>query len=180
MAMAEKEFVDQLLKTIRGFPCSVAVRPSDSFTLGMPDVFGWVRLAYRTLSIAIEAKQLRPLMDDPFHKGRRTGQMLKHAFTGPQISMLRSLEDAGVDAFGLVRVSVDTAFRIAPRDIPRKTGNFTHEELVEFSSVVERERGHWNIWNIRRADGQLSSSRHRDDPGDGDRGHVGPGEGGAE
>lgn len=156
----EKDFVDGLLKTIRSLPLSMAVRPSDSFTLGMPDVLGWIRLAYQTKSIAIEAKQLRPLMEDYLHKGRRTGQMLKHHFTGPQISMLRALEKAGVDSFGLVRVSEDTALRLEPNDIPRKTGNFTHEELVEFGSVVRRERGHWQIW---RVNDQVSSPRHRDD-----------------
>lgn len=158
--MAEKEFVDSLLKTFkRGFSESVAIRPSDNFTLGVPDVLAWLKTAGRTESFAIEAKSLRPLMVDPFHRGRRIGMMLKHPFSGPQISMLRNLKMAGVSAFGLVRAATDTAFRVEPEDIPAKTGNFTHEELVKLGTPIRRENGLWVFWET--IDGQVLSSRHR-------------------
>lgn len=108
----------------------------------------------------MEAKQLRPLMPDPYHRGRRVGQMLKHEFSGPQISMLRQLKAAGVEAFGIVRASMDTAFRLEPEDIPRKTGNFTHEEMVKFGTPVCRtEKGLWEFWRKNEVPGP----RHRDD-----------------
>jgi hypothetical protein len=167
-SVAEKGFVDALIKTINKFTHAVAVRPSDNYTMGIPDVLGWIPVVQAELgpptvwSVAIEAKELRPLMEDPFHKGRRTGQMLKHPFTGPQVSMLRKLKASGVDAFGLVRVSGDTALRIAPEDIPAKTGNFTHEELVKFGSVVRRENGLWRFWEADLD--QVLSSGHRNNP----------------
>jgi hypothetical protein len=166
--VAEKGFVDALIKTVNSFGEAIAVRPSDNYTMGIPDVLGWIPVDKRpgsvvpvTWSIAIEAKELKPLMDDPFHKGRRTGKMLKHEFTGPQVSMLRKMKRAGVDAFGLVRASGDTAFRLEPEDIPARTGNFTHEELVKFGRVVRRENGLWKFWE---ADfDKILGSRHRDD-----------------
>ena len=139
----------------------MALRPSDNRTLGIPDVLGWIPVDQGmegqesivhcpiVWSIAIEAKQLHPLMDDPFHKGRRTGQMLKHDFSGPQISLLRELKSAGVDACGLVRASEDTAFRFEPEDIPRKTGNFTHEEMVKLGYPVRRYDGKWEFWRSK-------------------------------
>lgn len=170
--MAEKVFVDAIIRTIMKFDRAVTIRPNDQMTIGIPDVLGYIpllsppstppgRLA-RIWVVAIEAKELHPLMEDPFHKGRRTGQMLKHAFTGPQVSMLRKMSEAGVDAFGIVRASSDTAFRIHPDDISAKTGNFTHEEMVEFGTEVTRSNGVWNFWGENY--GQIFSSRHRNNP----------------
>lgn len=161
--MVEKGFVDALIKTIEELG-GYAVRPSDNFTLGIPDVLGWIvdLEQPRPWSIAIEAKQLNPLMENPFHKGRRTGLMLKHEFTGPQISMLRKLQRVGVDAMGLVRVSADTALRIDPCDIPAKTGNFTYEELVKVGRIVSRVTGSWRFWE--NANDQVPGAGHRDHP----------------
>lgn len=166
--MVEKGFVDALQKQIKsGFSGAVVIRPSDNFSLGVPDLLAWIPVTQSGLggpptvwAVAIEAKQLHPLMDDPFHKGRRIGKMLKHPFTGPQISLLRRLQGADVDAFGLVRAAKDTAFRIDPQDIPAKTGNFTHEELVKFGTPVERVNGVWQFWG--ESYGQVPSPRHRD------------------
>lgn len=166
--MEERGFVDALIKTIKaGFPGSAYIRSVDSFTLGIPDLLIWIPAPARhPWSVAIEAKQLRPLMDDPFHRGRRTGLMLKHEFTGPQISYLRLLKNAGVDAFGLVRASEDTAFRIEPRDIPN-LGNFTHEQMISIGKPVHRVDGLWEFWKAGEAQhDQVSSSGHRGDSGD--------------
>ena len=160
--MVEKGFVDALIKTVNSFDCSKAYRPSDGRTMGMPDVLGYIRPETPREGliplVAIEAKQIRPLMDDPYHKGRRTGRMLKHPFSGPQISALRELKGAGVDAFGLVRASRDTAFRIEPEDIPAKTGNFTHEEMIELGKPVLRRDGLWVFWEVRC--GEILDSGH--------------------
>lgn len=162
--MQEREFVDGLLKTIRAkFPQSTVIRPADSYTLGIPDVLAWIPLTERVTELAphercrpwavvIEAKQLHPLMEDPLHRGRRIGQMLKHPFTGPQISTLRMLARSSVDAFGLVRASADAAFRIHPDDLPAKTGNFTHEELVQVGKLIYRRNGLWQFWETEKQD----------------------------
>lgn len=146
--MIERGFVTSLIQSAKTMAQEVVTyRASDRATIGVPDLLVWAQLDDGLkYSGAVEAKQLRPLMEDPFHRGRRTGMMLKHPFSGPQISMLLKLRDAGVDACGLVRVSDDTAFRIEPDDIPAKTGNFTHEELVRFGSEVVREGGVWRFW----------------------------------
>ena len=162
--MSEKAFVDGLIRTIMKFNAAVTIRPNDQRTIGIPDILGYIPLSQgigpRSIlgyippslgsrsvwAIAIEAKELHPLMEDPFHRGRRVGKMLKHAFTGPQVSLLRKMDAAGIDAFGLVRASSDLAFRIHPHDICAKTGNFTHEEMVKLGTPVRREKGVWNFW----------------------------------
>ncbi len=147
--MDERGFVDALLKSIKNLSSKAAyIRAVDKFTLGIPDILAWIPMPNSTpWMFAIEAKALAPLMPDPYHRGRRTGQMLKHPFTGPQISKLRELKAAGVEAFGLVRVSEDAAFRIEPEKINDRTGNFTHEELVEISTEVPRlADGTWRFW----------------------------------
>lgn len=160
--MDERLFVDSIIATIsKRWEGAVTQRSSDRYTLGIPDVLGWVK---DHPALAIEAKQIHPLMEDPFHRGRRTGLMLKHAFMGPQISMLRRLHAVGVDAFGLVRASLDTAFRIHPNDLPTKTGNFTHEELVKIGRPIHKREGLWRFWEHEH--GQVSGPGHRDDPRD--------------
>lgn len=175
--MQEREFVDALIKTIRErFPGSSTLRANDNYTLGIPDVLAWipncsVDLSVRSVpgvcwAIAIEAKALHPLMPDPFHRGRRIGKMLKHPFSGPQISTLRMLVRSGVEAFGLVRASADTAFRIHPDKLPADTGNFTYDEMIEVGEVVKRQSGQWRFWREGEADGEISGAGHRNDPGD--------------
>jgi len=160
----EKGFVDSLIKTIRNHQGADWTRASDNFNLGLPDlVFTIVSPVHGCPNaFAIEAKQISPLMKDPFHRGRRTGMMLKHTFTGPQISNLKSKKASGVHAFGLIRVSIDMAFSVEPEDIPRKNGNFTHEELVKFGTPVFNTKGEgWDIW--RKYGNEILSTRHRND-----------------
>ena len=149
--MNEKGFVDSLIKTITTrYPDADYTRASDNYNLGLPDLVFTIPsdIHGRPFSMAIEAKQIKPLMDDPYHRGRRTGMMLKHTFTGPQISNLRKKKTSGVQAFGLIRVSIDMAFRVEPEDISAKTGNFTHEELVKFGKPIHRTRGSgWDLWS---------------------------------
>lgn len=163
--MIEREFVTALIESAKTMaPAVDTYRSSDRATLGVPDLLVWSKLECGlSYAGAVEAKQLRPLMEDPWHRGRRTGLMLKHPFTGPQVSKLRKLKEAGCDACGLVRVSSDTAFRIEPEDIPAKTGNFTHEELVKLGTAIVRERGIWRFW--RTNDCEIPGARHRNGSG---------------
>lgn len=156
----ESAFGSALADTIEStYPGAVVRRPSDRFTLGVPDILAWIPVRdmvdpaawgswmwERAWSLAIELKEISPLMEDPFHRGRRTGLMLKREFTGPQMSTLRKMKAAGVDAFGLVRAAADTAFRIEPKDLPMRTGNFTHEELIGCGRPVRRFKGKWRFW----------------------------------
>lgn len=123
------------------------IRANDQMTLGIPDILAWAYCeeCLGAVSFAIEAKSLSPLMEDPFDKGRRTGRMLKHPFSGPQISILRKLDAVGVDAFGIVRASSDIAFRYHPDVLSAETGNFTHEEMVKLGRIVRRQEGVWSL-----------------------------------
>lgn len=161
--MIERGFVDALLNTLYKMygEHAVVVRPNDQYTLGIPDLLCW-RKSDRAL--AIEAKQINPLMPDATKKGRRRGMMLHHEFTGPQISMLRQLDQVGVEAFGLVRASQDTAYRIHPGNLPM-TGNFTFDEMVNIGVPIYRTGGMWRFWDV-------PSTRHRDDPVHGDLGQL--------
>lgn len=146
--MAERNFADSVIDTFeRGFPWSVVVKACDRFTLGIPDILVWLpMMGPGSVCYGIELKELSPLMEDPLHRGRRTGLMLKHPFTGPQISMLRKLQRAGVDAFGFVRAARDIAFYIHPDNLDPKTGNFTHEEMVKAGVPIQRRNGMWPFW----------------------------------
>jgi hypothetical protein len=162
----EKDFVAALIRQLyRMHKDAVVIRPNDHYTLGIPDILCWARGS----SLAIEAKQLHPLMPDASRRGRRTGLMLKHEFMGPQISLLRQMCKVGVEAFGLVRVSEDTAFRIHPEDLP-KTGNFTYDEMVKIGQPVQRAGGLWEFWKVEHA--PVLSAGHRDDPRDGGDGQL--------
>lgn len=144
----EKTFVDALIKSAKHeWPDCVVLKSSDQFTLGIPDILIWgVQIQPRRgVTWALEAKALFPLMEDHRVRGRRTGKMLKHAFSGPQISTLRKLFDNDCQAYGIVRVSNDTALMIRPERLP-KSGNFTHEEMLDLGTPVKRVDGIWRFW----------------------------------
>ena len=142
----EKDFVTSLISSIHAkWSGAYVIRSSDRFTLGVPDILAWCPMGEWPHAIAIEAKQLTPLMRDPFHRGRRTGDMLKHPFMGPQISTLRKMKRAGVDARGIVRASEDTAFMFDPDLLPAKTGNFTHTWMLQYGVALKREGGAWRL-----------------------------------
>lgn len=146
----EKTFVDALIRSARNkWPGCVVLRAADQFTLGIPDLLIWRKGLKENIAVtyAIEAKQLNPLMKDPYHKGRRTGSMLKHPFRGPQISMMRNLSSNGCRSYGIVRVSDDTAIKIHPDKIP-KEGNFVYEQLFDgtLGMLFQREAGIWRFW----------------------------------
>ena len=145
--MSEHGFVDAVMNSIRkAWPAATIIRPSDNYTLGLPDILAWIPVCRADpWSVAIEAKSLKPLMEDPHHRGRRTGKMLDHPFSGPQISLLRALKISGVTAFGLVQASSDLAFRIEPDQLNWKTGNFMWEEMVQFKTVSRTKEG-WAFW----------------------------------
>ena len=142
--MDERDFVAALAETLkRHFPGVHIQRSVDRVTLGIPDLQA-VRPNRRFL--AVEAKRLQRLLIDPRLPGNRTGPLLDHAFTGPQISTLRSLVRAGAEAWGLVQVCRDAAFRVHPKDIPAN-GNFTHAELEACGVLINRTSEGWLFWD---------------------------------
>ena len=147
MPATENEFVIGLAKGIRtAHPLAQVYRPHDAVTLGVPDLLAWIPRETGCLALAVEAKQLMNYLKDPYDPGKRTAPLLHHAFSGPQITYLRELARAGVQTWGIVRVSSDAAFRLRADQIP-STGNFTHEELVGIGELVRREEGVWRFWH---------------------------------
>lgn len=141
--MIEKNFVTGLINTIAVMHHdAVVIRPNDQMTLGIPDILAILPPA--GVMLAIECKQLRTFLADPFNPGKRTGPLLDHPFSGPQISMLRKLARAGATAFGAIRVTDVAAFRIDPELIPIE-GNFTFEKLQEVGIPFFRSDARWNF-----------------------------------
>lgn len=141
--MIESNFVTGLMNTINVMhPDAVIIRPNDQMTLGIPDIMAILPPAGALL--AIECKQLRSFLPDPFNAGRRTGPLLDHTFTGPQISMLRKLARAGAVAFGAIRVTEGAAYRIDPSLIPIE-GNFTFEQLQKVGTPFFRSDTRWKF-----------------------------------
>lgn len=139
----EKDFVNQLVNSAKKhWDRPVILRASEAHRLGVPDLIIWAAGE----CFALEAKQVHPMLEDPRDPGRRTGDLLRHPFSGPQIIMLRDLKRVGVHAWGIVRVSEYCAFRIQPEAIPTKTGNLSHGDLADAGYLVDGELGTWRFW----------------------------------
>lgn len=141
--MVETDFAIAVAKSIKkSFTDSFVWRPRDAYTLGIPDVLAYVS---KRAPMAVEVKQLARLLRSPHDCGRRTTALLHHPFSGPQISILRSLERAGVEAYGMIRITSDAAVRVLPADIPAD-GNYMHEHLMKVGALITRTDGVWRFW----------------------------------
>jgi hypothetical protein len=148
--MTERDFAVAVMKSIKKqYPGAYVVRPNDRVTIGLPDILAFIPLSASIsgFSVALELKSLGRFLDDPMDPGRRTAALLQHPFEGPQVTALLQLEQAGVRAYGLVRVTSSHCFRIGPDQLYALTGNFTHAELVEAGTMISRESdGTWPVW----------------------------------
>lgn len=143
----ERDFVKQVAQSVKdAFQNVTTFVPNDQMTLGAPDLLAWCTDDAMSRTMAVEAKQLLRLLSDPRDPGRRTEPLLHHPFTGPQVAFLRSLMRSRVEAYGLIRVSVDYAIRVSPMDIPIGTGNFTHAELMAVGTLIRRGSRGWVFW----------------------------------
>ncbi len=70
-------------------------------------------------------------------------RVLKHPFSGPQISVIKQLHEAGAFAAGIVGVSRGSARLVLP-DSFNKNGNFTKEEFDKLPLVNKRDR----LWRV--------------------------------
>ncbi|RKX67321.1 MAG: hypothetical protein DRP42_00555 [Tenericutes bacterium] len=70
--------------------------------------------------------------------------LLKHLFTGPQISMLRGLKRTGAQSYGIVQVGKDLAYCLAPCDIPNE-GQVDSALLLSVGRAITRASG-WKFW----------------------------------
>ncbi len=128
------------------FPDAFVWKPADGFNLGVPDIHA--ALPPDGSFLAAEVKQVPKLFETgDFLKAENINRpLLKHCFTGPQISMLRRLQKAGAQAYGIVRTHKDFAYRIAPGAIPLH-GNFTPKELMACGWAFYGEDG-WKFWAL--------------------------------
>lgn len=134
--MSEKAFIEDLKKSVKKMdPSAFVWKTNEGFSLGIPDLV--ILLFGKTYFI--EAKSALSS-----HKSK--GTILHHPFTGPQISVLRQIVNAGGVAFGIVRTAPGIAYIINPNLIP-KEGNFTVEQLKEIGVEVERDHQQ-KVWRI--------------------------------
>jgi len=126
------------------FPGAVVWKPADSFNLGIPDIHAAIPPDGRFL--VAEVKQVNKLfalgemvnMDQDKH-------LLRHTFSGPQISMLRKFSKAGVESYGLIRTHSQMAYKIHPKNIPLD-GQITPRVLFSCGEAFTRDGG-WRFWN---------------------------------
>jgi len=140
----ERTFVTTLMKAIeKAFPDGFVWKPVDSFNLGVPDIHAVMSPTGRFL--VAEVKQVPKLYDDGLELSGDPGRsLLRHGFTGPQISMLRRLRIAGAEAYGIVRTNKDRAYVLDPQVISLE-GKVTPRVLHNFGRVITRENG-WKFW----------------------------------
>lgn len=133
--MSEKRFVEQLKESARKIDKSSFIwKTNDRFSLGIPDLL----IIMRGRVYAIEAKC-------SLNWGPSTGNdILRHPFSGPQISVLRQIKKAGGFACGAVQVEPCIARILDPDDIP-SNGNFTANELEKISFEDVKINGKWNL-----------------------------------
>lgn len=144
--MVERDFAIALQESLRKGLNAVCWRPSDGFTLGLPDIMAVLPPYGRFM--ALEAKTLSRLLIDAYDPGKRTGPLLHHAFQGPQIAMMDRLDKGGAYVRGVIRLSKDTACVLDTKAIQHfaEMGNPTFEELVRLGSFIQRTDGLWVTW----------------------------------
>ena len=139
----ERGFVTKLMKAIeKAYPDAFVWKPADAFNLGIPDIHAALPPDGRFM--AAEVKQIPKLCEHGDFLKAHNKEILEHRFTGPQISMLRRLHEAGVQAYGIVRTHQDIAYRIKPHDIPLY-GNFTPRQLMACGHAIFKADG-WKFW----------------------------------
>lgn len=136
--MSEKNFVEQLQRSAKAIDEHAFVwKTNDRFSLGIPDLLIIIKGAVH----CIEAKLGAVPVDE---RHAESMLVLKHPFSGPQISILRQLERAGAFSCGAVKVANDIAYILHPCKIP-KYGNFTFPEMEELGARVSKKNGIWRI-----------------------------------
>jgi len=130
--VSEKSFVIGIQRSITRLHESAFVwKTNDRFSLGMPDLM----VVIDGLLYALEAKSIKwPI---------NAKKVLKHPFSGPQMSVIKQLHAAGAFASGIVGVSRESARLVLPGAF-NKNGNFTKEEFDELPLVTKRER----LWRV--------------------------------
>lgn len=137
--MSEKRFVEHLQRSAKQLdPSAFVWKTNDRFSLGIPDLV----IVINGDMYAIEAKYTE--VKGTTHDSWSTSLVLKHPFTGPQISVMRQLVKAGAYSFGVIQVEQSEAYIVHPDNIP-EGGNFTHRDL-EDEAIKVCKRNH--IWRI--------------------------------
>jgi len=132
LAVSEKSFVMGIQRSIlRAHEDAFVWKTNDRFSLGMPDLL----VVIEGRLYALEAKAIRWPMN--------IKKVLKHPFSGPQMSVIKQLSAAGAFAAGIVGVSKDSARLVLP-DMFNRNGNFTKEEFDELPLVTKKRR----LWRI--------------------------------
>jgi hypothetical protein len=128
---SEGEFSGLFSKELKKYwPQLYHIKASDKFTLGISDFLIWLD----GISVALEMKFV---MCTPSNKA----MILKHNFSGAQVTFLESMSLAKVRAYGGVYLKETQLFYLIPyKDMPRE-GNWKTKEFLE------KEYTSYKMWN---------------------------------
>lgn len=121
----ENEFNAYLSKELKRWrPEVYTMKAADKFRTGVSDfiLWGWGR------SVALETKFIKEWPSE-------RGKLLKHPFTGPQLTFFRNIQGTGCHAFGLIAVKEERKmFAISAGHIP-ESGNWKTKDFLDCSPV---------------------------------------------
>ena len=136
MSTSEKRFVESLKESAKKIDSNAFVwKTNDRMSLGIPDLV----IVIQSFVYAIEAKST-----DFFQVKATRKEILKHPFSGPQVSILRQIDNADAFAFGAIQTGPDVACIFHPQDIPAN-GIITLDDFTQLGLGVNKVDGIWRI-----------------------------------
>ena len=114
----ENEFNAFVTKQIQKLGSSYkAIKASDRFHIGISD---WL-IYHDGKAIAVESKFIK--------KRPKSGKLLQHVITGPQITFLKTMELAGTRGFVIIGMGDLGQIAVIPTDNIPKEGNYNVKDL---------------------------------------------------
>ena len=119
--MTENDFNAELSKHLRKMTPEVHyIKASDKFTVGISDFLLW----HKGTCAAVESKYVREWP-------RPSANLLKHAFTGPQVTFLESVALTKNKAYGLIGVGEEQKMYLVNWVQIPPSGNWTTRQFIE-------------------------------------------------
>lgn len=114
----ENEFNAFVTKQIQKLGSSYkAIKASDRFHIGISD---WL-IYHDGKAVAVESKFIKKIP--------KSGKLLGHTITGPQITFLKTMELAGTQGFVIIGVGDRSQIAVIPTELLPKEGNYNVKEF---------------------------------------------------
>ena len=122
----ENDFNAFLSKALRELqPQTYTLKMAEKYHIGIADF----QMTRAGRNVTFESKLLR----DPL--GHRATKLLKHPFTGPQLTYLRGQWRAGAKCFGVIGVDFTKVIHVIPLDELPSDGNWSPHEWANVRSA---------------------------------------------